>query len=348
MPIVETLIVNDSEKLNGFVDWTNGNTHTYFLSNCQAMHSNSFSFAVPNCICHWPNAVDHFSRQRFLETWKILVTKLHRTALKDAITPIYIVACICSGFVFGHFLFDAASCQIVWIASWNALSLLINENEIRMNGYLPTVRKRNSCSNWILVVCFSIFVVVAPDIRFIRLFFYSIRSKRNIFSMWFDAKSIDGLSHFMWAQNIMANVNVGCYVCVRVSECDYFCSLFTSSRYRYAWMTSRHIRESAQNKTDEINELKRHLLIECACLCEWVSEWISWDFARYTVHRTYWNAYTWQAYSVYVVPSVRLCTHGSRIRTLCPIIFIFRSLFFPIIPSFLLYAIHIIHSFYNN
>lgn len=79
---METLIVNDSEKLNGFVDWTNG-IHCYFSltpkssiqihtrSNSQSSRLIFFCTVSLSLSCslglhHFQKpTVDHFSRQRF-------------------------------------------------------------------------------------------------------------------------------------------------------------------------------------------------------------------------------------------------------------------------------------------
>lgn len=132
------------------------------------------------------------------------------------------------------------------------------------------------------------------------ILFYRRRVNMNMFSLWFDAKFIEVFS-----------LNV-CLELLSMYLYDYFCSLFTSSRYCFAWMTRCHI--PAQNKKNrhKKRETTHHLPMVCI-------------FILNTFTRT----------------CLRHCsTHGSRIRTLCPIISFLFSFF-------LLYAFHIILSFYN-
>lgn len=145
-------------------------------------------------------------------------------------------------------------------------------------------------------------------------------------SLWFDAKSIDGFSHFTWVpKNIMDVCNC---------ECDYIYSLFTSSRYWLASMT-RCLFQRNENEKKRNEGIKKN--------------------ARTKNTR----AQTPLAYSVYRIAhtcvaqhstpyTVRCTPHSSRIRTLCPIIVVvffhsFQLFFFLSSPFFYMLFISFAH-----
>lgn len=151
-------------------------------------------------------------------------------------------------------------------------------------------------------------------------------------SLWFDAKSIDGFSHFTWVpKNIMDVCNC---------ECDYIYSLFTSSRYWLASMTRCLFQRNENEKKEWRNKKKRadekYTSTNATCLfCISNCTYMCGTTQHSTAHRT--------PYTVH--HTVHASVHFARLLLL---FFSFFSVIFFSLLSFFLYAIHIIRSFYNN
>lgn len=159
----------------------------------------------PNC-----STVDHFSRQRFLETWKILVTKIDRFK-RCNYSNLYKFVCF-----FRRLIRLLHPCQMA--LNCEKCSPFTNQwkwdRGRKRERERERIRKKFKHVKLNFCVCWP--PVFSPWYKHIFV----------EFSLWSDAKSTDGPSHCTWEPK---NV-YGYFLCMFACVCvwDYFCSLFTS------------------------------------------------------------------------------------------------------------------------